>query len=324
MTATTPGIQVKPASGEEGSPFGRRCIACPIPRIALRNAPSQRAIPPHQMSHYYGPLVLLLVLMFLAVPFPVLACGAETDCDVGERSYRITLPETPPAGKKVGAILYVHGYRGKAARVMKHKGLLRAANELGVAFIAAQSHGDDWSIPGAPTQSVDRQVDELAYFEAVVDDVEKRFPIDRNRLLVTGFSAGGMMVWNLACDRPDLFTGFVPMSGTFWRPIPETCAGAPVNLFHYHGTGDQIVPLKGRPVADTHQGDVWKAAALLMRDGKYTPFDDVPADEGLDCRRGRANHGRKIFDVCLHDGKHMFQSSFIRRSWKILTEIGAL
>lgn len=267
---------------------------------------------------------LLLVLAFLAPSPPALACGADTDCEIGKRTYRIALPDTLPAGEKIGAILYVHGSRGKAARVMKHKGLLRAANALGVAFIAAQSHGDDWSIPGAPSQSVDPDVDELAYFEAIVDDAGKRFPIERNRIVVTGFSAGGMMVWNLACDRPGLFAGFVPMSGTFWRPIPQTCPGAPVNLFHYHGTGDQIVPLKGRPIADTHQGDVWKAAALLMRDGKYTPSDEVPADEGLDCRRSRASQGGKIFDICLHDGKHQFQSSFILRSWKILAETGAL
>lgn len=267
---------------------------------------------------------MLLALMLLLPPLPALACGADIDCEIGDRTYRIVLPETMPVGEKVGAILYVHGYRGKAARVMKHKGLLQAANELGVAFIAAQSHGDDWSIPGAPKQSVDPDVDELAYFDAIVEDASKRFPIDRKRLLVTGFSAGGMMVWNLACDRPDLFAGFVPMSGTFWRPIPQTCPGAPVNLFHYHGTGDQIVPLKGRPIADTHQGDVWKAAALLMRDGQYTSADAVIADEGLECRRSRADDGQKIFDICLHDGKHQFQSRFIQRSWKVLTQMGAL
>lgn len=267
---------------------------------------------------------ILLALMLLVPPLPAFACGAATDCEIGERSYRVTLPDRVPDGEKIGAILYVHGYRGKAARVMKHKGLLRAANTLGVAFIAAQSHGDDWSIPGAPKQSVDPQVDELAYFEAIVEDASSRFPIDRGRLLATGFSAGGMMVWNLACDRPGLFAGFVPMAGTFWQPMPQTCPGAPVNLFHYHGTQDQIVPLKGRPIADTHQGDVWKAAALLIKDGNYTSSDEVLKGEGLDCRRRRADQGKKVFDICLHDGKHQFQSSFILRSWKILTDIGAL
>jgi len=267
---------------------------------------------------------ILVAMTLLVLPFPAFACGAETDCEIGKRSYRVTLPERMPDGEKIGAIVYVHGYRGKAARVMKHKGLLQAANTLGVAFVAAQSHGDDWSIPGAPKQSVDPHVDELAYFEALVKDVSSRFPIDRDRLLVTGFSAGGMMVWNLACDRPDLFAGFVPMAGTFWQPMPQRCPGAPVNLFHYHGTRDQIVPLTGRPIADTHQGDVWKAAALLIRDGSYTSTDEILNVDGLDCRRRRADQGNMIFDICLHDGKHQFQSSFILRSWTILTELGAL
>ena len=58
MIATTSEAQTMPAFGAEYLPFGHRCIACPIPRIALRNAPCQRVNLRHQMRHSTGPLVL--------------------------------------------------------------------------------------------------------------------------------------------------------------------------------------------------------------------------------------------------------------------------
>ena len=268
-------------------------------------------------------------VVLLLSPGPALACGTDTDCRIGERSYRIALPEPVPAGKKIGAIVYAHGYRGRADRVMKNKGLLKVARDLGVALIVVKSAGDDWSIPGAPTQSTIPGTDELVYFDRVVEDATSRFPIDRKRLLATGFSAGGMMVWNLACFRGDLFAGFAPMAGTFWSPIPRTCPSAPVNLFHYHGTRDPIVPMAGRPIGAAQQGNVQTAADLLRKDGSYGPAGETGlSDKGLDCRRRQAMDKKtgaaKIFDLCLHEGKHEFRTGFVKRSWKQLQAIGAL
>lgn len=255
------------------------------------------------------------------------ACGSETDCRIGDRIYRITLPETLPANERIGAIIYAHGYRGRAERVMQNKSMKLMANELGVAFIAAQSAGEDWSIPGAPSKSVVPGVDEIAYFGAVIDDATGRFPIDRDRMLVTGFSAGGMMVWNLACFGGDLFAGFAPMAGTFWRPEPEACPDAPVNLFHYHGTNDPIVPLQGRPIADTHQGDVLRVADLLVQEGGYADAGEAPDAQGLDCDRFAAvedaTDALKVFDFCLHDGQHEFKVAYVRRAWMQLEALDA-
>ena len=67
-----------------------------------------------------------------------------------------------------------------------------------------------------------------------------------------------MMVWHLACYRGASFAGFAPMSGTFWEPVPETCPTGPVNLIHYHGTKDPVVPLTGRqidPGRDAHHAE---------------------------------------------------------------------
>ena len=191
-----------------------------------------------------------------------------------------------------------------------------------MALVAAKSAVDDWSIPGAPSHVTDASVDELAYFDALIADITNRFPISENRLLVTGFSAGGMMVWNLACYRGERFAGFVPIAGTFWAPLPDACPSDPVNLFHIHGTSDSIVPLSGRAIEDAHQGDVHKALALLARQGRFGDAERLSHDE-LSCER-RVNPAGRVLEFCTHPGGHSFSAGYIRRAWQALQARGAL
>jgi polyhydroxybutyrate depolymerase len=65
------------------------------------------------------------------------ACGRDTDCMVGDRSYRIVLPDIYDGDAPIGAIVFAHGYRGTARGIMRSKGLTGLSNNLGVAFIAA-------------------------------------------------------------------------------------------------------------------------------------------------------------------------------------------
>ena len=237
------------------------------------------------------------------------AFGPDSDCIIGERTYRIRMPAGHDGVTPAGAILFMHGYRGTAAGTMRNKSLGKAVSGLGRALIAPKSAKADWTIPGAPHQGGD----EFAYFDALVEDVTSRFPIDPGRLMVTGFSAGGMMIWNLACYRSDAFAGFAPIAGTFWMPMPESCPGKPVHMIHTHGTSARIVPMAGRPIAtEYHRGDAEKALAMFARDGGYGPAKPQWAD-GLSCKR-RINADGKILELCLHPGGHFFRTGYVIRA----------
>ena len=216
---------------------------------------------------------LLIISIFLAGFFSaagtVNACGPDSDCIIGDRHYRIRLPEGYNGTDKIGAIVFAHGYRGSAKGMMKNRAMAELATKLGVALVATKSYEDDWRIPGVPRNTDADGLIELRYFDAVVEDITKKFPIDRNRLMATGFSAGGMMVWNLICHRSGLFAGYAPMAGTFWEPEPETCDTPPANVIHIHGEADKIVPLLGRPIVDTHQGQVPQVLDMYSNYGGY-------------------------------------------------------
>ena len=77
---------------------------------------------------------------------------------------------------------------------------------------------------------------------AVIEDVAKKYKIDRKRIYCCGFSNGGMMTYTMANTNSHVFAAFAAISGypinefhlhhTSWRPVP---------LLHIHGKADDFV-----------------------------------------------------------------------------------
>jgi polyhydroxybutyrate depolymerase len=242
----------------------------------------------------------------LGLSAPALACGPDSNCAVGDRTYRLYLPPAAQDGP-VGALVFAHGYKGKAAKAMENRALRQVADDLGLALIALQSRGDDWAVAHAP-QAPDRTVSlEYGYVDAVLADAATRAPIDPDRRIAAGFSAGGMMVWTLACGAPDRFRGFVAVAGTFWAPMPEGCLSPAANLVHIHGTADTVVPLEGRPIGETRQGVVADALAMYAAQGGFQPVGVSDAPGGMTCYSARNPDG-KLLEFCTFDGGHEFST----------------
>ncbi len=211
---------------------------------------------------------LVYLLAVLLAPAPAAAgqrCGMpDNACTVALGGYHIALPEKPAPGP-IPVVLHFHGAGGSGAGVLANKAMVGAITERGYAFIAPNGLGREgrnggyWSfIPGRPIQR-----DELAFTRQVLDDAVAAFGLDRNRVLLTGFSIGGSMTWYLACQSPTGFAAYAPVAGGFWRPHPTDCAG-PVKLLHTHGWKDSTVPLEGRPIrgGEIHQGDIFLGLQL--------------------------------------------------------------
>jgi len=257
--------------------------------------------------------VLAALILLVVAAGPVMSCGVDSDCALGERGYRIYLPERK-AGAPLGAIIFAHGYRGTAAQVLGDQSLISLADDLHVALVAPQAVDGDWQLPNRPRKRDTSGAAEFDYFKRLIADIGKRFGIDRRKLLATGFSSGGMLVWNLACHEGNLFAGFAPISGTFWAPVPETCSGPAVSLIHFHGTDDGVVPLDGRKIADAKQGEVSNALALFIRIGHFGREHPMPAKD-LHCMR-RENASGKILEFCTHPGGHGYKADYARRAWQ--------
>ena len=253
------------------------------------------------------------------------ACGPSSDCQVRtasgeERTYRAHIP---PGGAPTGAILFAHGYRGSAQGVMKNKTLLRLADRLDVALIAVNADGrPDWVLPGAPRDPAYSGRREIDYVRAALDDASERFGFDRERVLATGFSAGGMLMWNLICDDGATVAAFAPIAGTFWNPVPESCNGAAADIIHFHGVKDRVVPMQGRAIRTTSQGDVREAVAMYAAFGGYGTSQEIAWDD-LKCER-RTNDAGRVLELCMFEGGHSFRVRDVERAWRRFEALGVL
>ncbi len=246
------------------------------------------------------------------------ACPADTGCSVASGGYRIVLPPQTSARRKVGAIIYFHGYQGSAEEVIADPALVAVARRLGVALIAPDGAGRSWSYPGSPA----RHRDEFVFVGQVLDDVIARFPVDPDRILASGFSQGGSMVWYLACRMPRRFAAFAPIAGAFWEPLPESCDGPRLPLIHVHGTSDMTVPLAGRVLRQgSRQGDVFKSLAVFAPGGCTAGWADAaraaPTPEGLACRVATGCGGTARLELCLHAGGHIADAAWVERAWRL-------
>lgn len=265
-------------------------------------------------------LTLILATVIGLISGAASACGVDSDCVVGARHYRIAMPET--ANAPVPAIVFAHGYRGSAAGVMRNGSLRRMAADLGAALIAVDADGPGWNLPNGPRTPDSDGSAEFAYFEAVLADAQARFGIDRGRVMATGFSAGGMMVWNLICARSESFAGFAPIAGTFWLKPPETCAAPVASVIHIHGDADRTVPLEGRAIGPTRQGRVAEALEMYGEFGGFEGLNPARYD-GLSCEE-QSNPAGEVLKFCLFEGGHSFRTEHVRFAWEQLQQAGRL
>lgn len=104
---------------------------------------------------------------------------------------------------------------------------------------------------------------------ALLDDIEKKYKVDKDRIYVTGLSMGGFGTWSLAAYTPNRFAALVPICGggeKFWvKKIKH------VPIWVFHGAKDGAVPLERSQVLV----DVLKKADA---DVTFTVYPDAGHD----------------------------------------------
>jgi phospholipase/carboxylesterase len=83
---------------------------------------------------------------------------------------------------------------------------------------------------------------------AFLDDVLPRYAVDRKRVVLLGFSQGGVMAYDLALRDPERFAGLVALSTWLPEPLVESLAKLPGHegfpVLVIHGTRDPTLPVE--------------------------------------------------------------------------------
>jgi phospholipase/carboxylesterase len=94
-----------------------------------------------------------------------------------------------------------------------------------------------------------------AALHAFLDAALEAYPVDRRKLVLLGFSQGGVMALELALAEPDRFTGLVVLSSWLPEPlaarVPRQDGHARLQTLVIHGTRDPMLPVeRGRETRD--------------------------------------------------------------------------
>ncbi|MDE6553856.1 MAG: prolyl oligopeptidase family serine peptidase [Muribaculaceae bacterium] len=134
-------------------------------------------------------------------------------------------------GENRPLIIALHGNSGHGSY---HKGQMRVESVADTAkFVTVFPNGIDrtWDIGGDK---------DLNFMQALIDEMYRKYKIDRNRVYLTGWSMGGMFTYYAMMKAADKFAAYAPMSGYhFWGGKAES--SRPVPILHIHGKDDDVV-----------------------------------------------------------------------------------
>ena len=168
-------------------------------------------------------------------------------------------------------------------------------------------------------------LDSVAQIEALLDEIERDYCVDRSMIWVTGCSNGGMFVYELAKDvrTSGRFAGYLPQVGS---PHPGfvqenlLLPSPPGKFMGFWGTGDTTVPgvanfAPGVALDTNFNGwlymsadsitEQWAALNDLTDDHIVDPFDASEYSSSLDCKAWIGpNEGDAEIIRCFFQGGH--------------------
>lgn len=167
------------------------------------------------------------------------------------RRYYVHAPQRYNPMKSYPVVLNLHGGGGNAVGAAEGTDFNAFADKKG--FIAVYPEGTGQKILGKLLatwnggrccgKAAEKNIDDVSFIRQVLDDLKRRYNIDRKRVYVTGISNGAIMAHRLACDLSNQITAIAPVAGP---GIIENCKperAVPVMIIH--GTDDQCALYKG-------------------------------------------------------------------------------
>lgn len=170
----------------------------------------------------------------------------ELSHDGVQRSYLVQAPSA--ARQMLPLVMVLHGGGGNADNAVRMTGFDKKARAEG--FIAIFPEGSSrfgqfktWNAGHCCAYSAWKDIDDIGFLGAVMDDAAKRFSIDPNRIFVTGMSNGAMMAHRLGREMSGRIAAIAPVVGTLFGD--EVTPRHAVAALIINGTLDKNVPMAG-------------------------------------------------------------------------------
>ncbi len=89
------------------------------------------------------------------------------------------------------------------------------------------------------------RANDILFVSNMLNDVQSNLCVNPNQIYATGFSNGGSLVAQLACQMSNRIAAFSSVSGAYVTAFKTCLALRPIPIIEFHGTKDTIVPYVG-------------------------------------------------------------------------------
>jgi polyhydroxybutyrate depolymerase len=167
---------------------------------------------------------------------------------VRARPYHLEVPSTVDGGP-MPLVVLVHGYGSSGLGHDNYFGLSRQTKARGVLLAMPDGTRDHtgklfWNATDACCNFDNLAIDDVAYLDAIIDDVSSKQRVDPKRVYIIGHSNGGFMAHRYACERSNRVAAVVALAGVPWSDASR-CAGKGVSILQVHGDADRIIDYAG-------------------------------------------------------------------------------
>jgi len=167
----------------------------------------------------------------------------------GERQrYAVVLPGDYDSTRAWPGVVFLHG-AGECGNDLR--------KPLSIGLVPAMGrHPERWRcvviVPQKPRVDVEWEEREDLVLAALAD-ARRAFPIDSDRVALTGFSQGGHGVWLIGARHPELWSCLVPIAA-YGRALTVAARVASLPVWAFHGLQDDVVdPRDSRRIVEAIQ-----------------------------------------------------------------------
>ena len=166
-----------------------------------------------------------------------------------ERCYITHVPDSVTQDSNAPLIVELHGWAGSAFETRALTEITQLADEVGAIVVHAEGiivdnttldmggNEESWNAGYCCGDSLYYEIDDVDYLRTVIARTVENFPVDEQRIYITGWSNGCMMAQRMALQASDLIAAVACTSG--YLSIHDAEGYTPVPVMEIHGFIDE-------------------------------------------------------------------------------------
>jgi polyhydroxybutyrate depolymerase len=164
------------------------------------------------------------------------------------RTFHVYVPTKYAPATPDMLVFVFHGYtqHGTGTGVLSIEYLSKmdaVADAQGFLLVYPDGYMQSWNAGSCCGAAVSSNVDDMAFFDAMLAQVESEYCVDPKRVFAAGLSNGGFFSNRLGCERANVVAAIGPVAGPL--DISPCKPARPVPMLEVHGTADPVVYYDG-------------------------------------------------------------------------------